>query len=117
MDKDKTNRLIRIALDAANMKSVAWHESLHDFMAMLGGTREERTIKREMLEATQSPAVAARLRELLKDHPAALEQLTDPEERLAYTYQFWAEGVLQLTPKGDTLMGRWPSCSATYFGI
>ena len=106
MDKDKTNRLIRIALDAANMKSVAWHESLHDFMAMLGGTREERTIKREMLEATQSPAVAARLRELLKDHPAALEQLTDPEERLAYTYQFWAEGVLQLTPKGDTLMGK-----------
>lgn len=106
MDKDKTNRLIRIALDAANMKSVAWHEALHDFMAMLGGTREERTIKREMLEATQSPAVAARLRELLKDHPAALEQLTDPEERLAYTYQFWAEGVLQLTPKGDTLMGK-----------
>lgn len=106
MGKDKTNRLIRIALDAANMKSVAWHEALHDFMAMLGGTREERTIKREMLEATQSPAVAARLRELLKDHPAALEQLTDPEERLAYTYQFWAEGVLQLTPKGDTLMGK-----------
>ena len=106
MSKDKTQRLIRIATDAANMKSVAWHESLHDFMAMLGGTREERTIKREMLEATQSPAVAARLRELLKDHPAALEQLTDPEERLAYTYQFWAEGVLQLTPKGDTLMGK-----------
>lgn len=106
MSKDKTQRLIRIATDAANMKSVAWHESLHDFMAMLGGTREERTIKREMLEATQSPAVAARLRELLKDHPAAREQLTDPEERLAYTYQFWAEGVLQLTPKGDTLMGK-----------
>lgn len=106
MDKDKTNRLIRIALDAANMKSVAWHESLHDFIAMLGGTPEERKIKRDMLQATNTPAINARLRELLKDHPEALKQLDDPEERLAYVYQFWAEGVLQLTPKGDTLMGK-----------
>lgn len=106
MNKDKTKRLIRLAIDGANMKSTAWHESLHDFIAMLGSTPEGRAIKRDMLAATNTPYINAKLRELLKDHPAALKQLSDPEERLAYVYQFWAEGALKLTPKADSLLGR-----------
>jgi len=106
MNKDKTQRLIRLAIDGANMKSTAWHESLHDFIAMLGGTPEERKLKRDMLNSTNTPYINAKLRELLKDHPEALKQLSDPEERLAYVYQFWAEGALKLTPKADSLLSK-----------
>ena len=106
MNKDKTKRLIRLAIDGANMKSTAWHESLHDFIAMLGGTPEERKLKRDMFNATNTPYINAKLRELLKNHPAALKQLSDPEERLAYVYQFWAEGALQLKGNADTLMQK-----------
>jgi hypothetical protein len=48
-----------------------------------------------------------KLRELLKDHPEALKQIEkDREERLAYMYQFWAEGALKLGPTGTNIFSR-----------
>lgn len=107
MDDDKTNRLIKIAMNAINPTSVAWHESLHDFMAMLGGSKEERQLKRDLLDAAQAPQVMTKLRELLKGHPKAITQIeNDKEERLAYMYQFWAEGKLTLGPTGTNIFTR-----------
>lgn len=107
MDDDKTNRLIKIAMNAINPTSVAWHESLHDFMAMLGGSKEERQLKRDLLDAAQAPQVMTKLRELLKAHPKAITQIeNDKEERLAYMYQFWAEGKLSLGPTGTNIFTR-----------
>ena len=40
-----------------------------------------------------------KLKDLLQGHKDALEQLNDPEERVAYAYQFWAAGALDLGPK------------------
>lgn len=90
-------RTISVATNSLNPMSVAWHESLHDFMAMLTGDKETRDIKGALLKSADSPQLMQRLKGLLKDHPEALEQIThDREERLAYMYQFWAEGVLPL---------------------
>ena len=107
MNKDKNERLIKIAISSLNPMSVAWHESLHDFMAMLGGSKAERKLKADLLAAAEAPQVMLKLRELLKDHPDALKQIeTDREERLAYMYQFWAEGLLPLGPTGTGIFSR-----------
>lgn len=107
MNKDKTQRLIKIAINSLNPMSVAWHESLHDFMAMLGGSKAERKLKADLLDAAEAPQVMFKLRELLKDHPDALKQIeTDREERLAYMYQFWAEGALPLGQTGTNIFSR-----------
>jgi len=107
MNKDKTERLIKIAINSLNPMSVAWHESLHDFMAVLGGSQAERKLKADLLDAAEAPQVMAKLRELLKDHPDALKQIeTDREERLAYMYQFWAEGALPLGQTGTNIFSR-----------
>jgi len=107
MNKDKTKRLIKIAINSLNPMSVAWHESLHDFMAVLGGSQAERKLKADLLDAAEAPQVMAKLRELLKDHPDALKQIeTDREERLAYMYQFWADGALPLGQTGTNIFSR-----------
>lgn len=107
MNRDKTNRLIKIAINSLNPMSVAWHESLHDFMAMLGGSKAERKLKADLLAASEAPQVMTKLRELLKGHPDAIKQIeTDREERLAYMYQFWAEGALPLGQTGTNIFSR-----------
>lgn len=107
MNADKTERLIEIAVNAADPMGVAWHESLHDFFAMLGEDKAGRSIKRDLVNASNAPQVKKRLRELLKDHPEALKQLEEsPEERVAYMYQFWATGELKLGPTGNGIFAQ-----------
>ena len=103
-DEKRIHRLIEIASDAANPMGVAWHESLHDFFAMLGADKASRSIKRDLIDAANAPHVKRQLEKLLEKHPAALEQIrTDPEERVAYMYQFWAAGELTLGPTGNKI--------------
>ena len=107
MNADKTDRLIEVAVDAADPMGVAWHESLHDFFAMLDEDRTGRSIKRDLTDAANAPHVKKRLRELLAKHPKALKQIEkSPEERVAYMYQFWAAGELQLGPTGTGIFER-----------
>lgn len=104
---DKTKRIITIAVNAANPMGVAWHESLHDFFAMLSEDKVGRSIKKDLIDAAEAPQVKTKLRELLKGHPEALKQIeTSPEERVAYLYQFWAEGLITLGPSSEGLFGR-----------
>lgn len=87
-----------ISTDAIDPMSVARHEALHALFARL--MKADPKAAATLLRAAQSPAVQARLRHLLKDHPKALEQLEDPEEALAYMYQFWSSGEKGLLPIG-----------------
>lgn len=104
---NNNERLIRIAVNALNPTSVAWHESLHDFFAMLDGSDPTlRKLRKDLIDAANAPHVVKRLNELLKDHKGALEQLKDPEERVAYMYQFWAEGELVLGKTGTSIFER-----------
>jgi hypothetical protein len=107
MNADKTKRLIEIAINSLNPMGVAWHESLHDFFATLDNSPEERRLKEDLLTAAEAPQVKAKLRTLLKDHPEARKQIEeDREERLAYMFQFWAEGHIVLGNTGTNIFAR-----------
>jgi len=93
-------RLIEVAINARSPVGTARHEAMHDLFRFLSGNDALRSVARDLRDATSAPHVIRQLRDLLKDHKAALEQLNDPEERAAYAYQFWAEGLLQIGPKG-----------------
>jgi hypothetical protein len=101
MDEDHQNRLIRLAVNAGDVKSVAWHESLHDFFHNMGTSPEARKLKASLLASSNRPAIKTKLRELLAGHPSALKQIEGrspeaAEERLAYMYQFWADPEIAL---------------------
>jgi len=118
MNKNKTERLIKIAVNVANPMGVAWHESLHDFFAMLDEDRVGRSIKKDLIDAANAPQVKKRLRELLAEHPEALKQIEEsPEERVAYMYQFWAEGLLRLGPTGTGIFERLRQLFRDLFGL
>ncbi len=108
MNRDKTGRLIEIALQAESPIGVARHEALHDFFAMLGEDKTGRSIKKDLVDASNAPQVRRQLRELLKDHPEARAQMEqNAEERVAYMYQFWAAGELTvLGPTGAGIFER-----------
>lgn len=107
MNEDRTNRLIELASNGLNPLSTAWHESLHDFFNTLGGSPEERKIKKDLIDASSAAHVMAKLRELLKDHPEALQQIEhDKEERLAYMYQFWADGAMKIGDTGTNIFAK-----------
>ena len=118
MNKYKTERLIKIAVNASNPMGTAWHESLHDFFAMLGEDRTGRSIKKDLIDAAEAPQVKRQLRELLAKHPEALKQIDEsPEERVAYMYQFWAEGLLRLGPTGTGIFERVRQLFHDLFGL
>ena len=81
--------------DPYKIMQLAYHESLHALYSnILAGMPNTR----EMLEkAMSAPEVMDRLRGYLKGSPKALAAIeNDPEERVAYAYQFWAHGLLDL---------------------
>jgi hypothetical protein len=111
MDEDHQNRLIRLAVNAGDMKSVAWHESLHDFFHNMGTSPEARKLKASLLASSNRPVIKAELRKLLAKHPNALKQIEGrspeaSEERLAYMFQFWAEGKLDIDTVGENIFQR-----------
>ncbi len=118
MNKDKTDRLIKIAVNASNPMGTAWHESLHDFFAMLDEMPSHRSIKKDLIDAAEAPQVKKQLRELLAKHPEALKQIEESaEERVAYMYQFWAEGLLTLGPTGTSIFDRVRQLFHDLFGL
>lgn len=98
--KLKGEEVLMISVNAIDPMSIAHHEALHAMFARI--TKADKNAANVLLRAAQAPQVQARLKELLKNEPAALEQLKDPEEALAYMYQFWAageQGLLTIGPK------------------
>lgn len=95
---------IAIHLRALDAMGVGRHEAAHALFARL--VKADPKMAQTMLAAASSPTIITRLRSLLKDHPAALEQLSDPEERMAYMYQFWAGGLMKVGPNTKTMFDR-----------
>jgi hypothetical protein len=96
---------IRISVHALNPMSVAYHESLHGFFNQLRHLKL--TEYTDVLEkAGGSAPVMNQLKRLLANEPDALKQLTNPEERAAYMYQFWAQGKLSLGPQTTNVFQR-----------
>ena len=92
-------------LTNAGILNVTRHEALHAFFSKFIANNPKAVAVFRSL--TDDPRIISRLEYLLRDEPAALEQLADGEERLAYIYQFAMAGQLKLPySPGKTLMEK-----------
>jgi len=115
-------RLITVALHAPDQMSVLYHEALHDFFAELGKDPASLRMKQLLLDAASTGHVRKQLQKLLENEPAALEQLKDPEERLAYMFQFAmtvvdGKPLLRIGPNTQTIFGKIARAIRNMFGV
>lgn len=89
---------------APGTMQVAYHEALHAFFSKW--VSNDQNAKDVLQELADNQAVLRRVRDLIGNDPAALAQLVDGEERLAYIYQFWAAGALELPYTKPTTLLR-----------
>lgn len=102
---DAENLLRVSTLTNAGIMDVTRHEALHAFFSKF--IKANPKAAKVFASLTDDPRIVRRLEILLKDEPAALKQLTDGEERLAYIYQFAMAGRLRLpSSQGKTLLGK-----------
>lgn len=73
---------------------IAHHEALHAFFSKFVQNNPQAMQTLQALVDDQK--ILARVEALLAGHPQALADLADGEERLAYMYQFWTAGLLDL---------------------
>lgn len=82
------------ATAAAGALSTAYHEALHGFFSKF--VKSDPRVLDTLKSLAENEKILQRVAALLAGHPAALDQLKSGEERLAYIYQFWAAGKLDL---------------------
>ena len=92
--KGDTVNTIRLALNS-DVLGTAYHESMHEFFAILGKHGGE-TVQAFMKRVASNKRILNKLSQLLDGQPEAQAQLADPEEALAYMYQFWKAGLLEV---------------------
>lgn len=103
LDAEQTIRLSTIT--NAGIVNVARHEAIHAFWSKF--VEHNPKLRKTMNSLVNHEGLMRQLQRLLADEPAALEQLKDGEERLAYIHQFAMAGMLKLphTP-GTTVMAK-----------
>lgn len=105
-DFDTETLVARISTaNPASIMKLAYHESIHAFYATILKSHPE---AKELLESVMSsPAILQRLKDLLVDSPDAIADIEkDPEERVAYAYQFWQMGMLNIDKKPTTFFHK-----------
>ena len=107
----EAENLIKIAVGAAaGTMPTAYHEALHAFFASY--LKSDPRAMEVMKALAENQTILDRITALLDGYPAAQAQLTSGEERLAYIFQFYAAGQLDL-PSGK---GRnWVQKLVRYF--
>jgi hypothetical protein len=100
-DYNTLEHLARISTaNPLKIMQLAYHESMHGFFDTVLNAKGHEKIKAMMQDAMSEPKLYARLKDMLKDSPQALADMErDPEERVAYAYQFWAAGMLDIAKK------------------
>jgi hypothetical protein len=97
---------INVSVHALDPMSVAYHESLHWLADDLRKNGDPETFA-ALAKVADSAFVRNFLREKFKNNPDALKQVMDSvEERVAYMYQYHANGELKLGDRGKTLVDR-----------
>lgn len=82
-----TGNVIRIALNG-DVMGTGFHEAVHELFDMLREHGGEKIIK-QLEQAAMSPLMQKRLERMLDGHPEAIKQLAQPEEAVAFMFQFW----------------------------
>lgn len=89
---------------AAGTMGTLYHEAMHVFFRdFVKGNPRVQAVFESLIN---DPKHIAKLNSLLDGFPAAQAQLTSGEERLAYTYQFWKAGLLQVDTKAHTWLQK-----------
>ena len=101
----KVKNLIEIALNS-DVLGTAYHESMHEFFAMLGEHGGE-AVQALLTRVATNKIVLNQLYKRLADHKGAIEQLSDKEEALTFMYQFsLADPSFKLGPETKTLFQK-----------
>ena len=100
-DPDFTNRVIEIAINAANPRAIGMHEAMHDFFLSLRNNDDPqvRRLITSLNRMADAPHVIEQLRQKLAGDQAALDQLKNREERMAYAFQYYmTDPSFKITP-------------------
>jgi hypothetical protein len=104
---DAQNAIEISTMAAAGTMNTAYHEAMHVFFRdFVKGNPKMQAVFESLVN---DPRHLAKLEALLDGYPAAQAQLKgngSGEERLAYTYQFWAAGLLQVDAKAKTWLQK-----------
>ncbi len=101
---DATNVIVISTTAAAGTMNTLFHEAMHKFFKDFVKSNPKLQAVFESL--INDPKHLQKLHDLLDGYPAAQAQLTSGEERLAYTYQFWKAGLLQVDTKAHTWLQK-----------
>jgi len=106
----EAERLIKLStVIGPGVLSVAYHEALHDAWANV--LKNHPGAREALSKVMSSPTMLARLQDKLANEPDALAAIADgaphaAEERVAYAYQFWAAGELDVDKPATTLFAK-----------
>lgn len=105
-DANNQNATIKIATTALNPLSVAHHEAMHEFFQRLLDGKYERAAN-VLRNAADSPLIKRQLQRHFAGQDAVLEQIeNDVEERIAYMFQLWASGKLDIGTQTETVFRK-----------
>lgn len=96
--------MIRLALNG-DVIGTAYHESIHEFFDMIT-KHGSQNVKAVLERMGKNKRLLRDVSRLLDGHPEAQAQLKDPEEAVAYMYQFWKLGKIKLGPESENLFTK-----------
>lgn len=102
----EAERLIKLSsVIGAGVLSTAYHEGLHDAWATV--LKNHPGAREALSKVLADGPIYERLKAMLANEPDALAHMAaDPEERVAYAYQFWAAGELDVDKPATTLFAK-----------
>lgn len=106
-DAKTQQAIIRIAANALDPMSVAYHESMHEFFQRAMDDKNLGGIHETLRKVASSELI---LRQMMRHFAAEAEVLKDiesnPAERVAYMFQLWAAGKLHVGPETETVFRK-----------
>lgn len=116
LGKKDVQNIIRIAVNAITPSGVLDHEMAHELMVILRRAGANDMVN-ALERAAMTPMVQNRMKRELVGHDAAIEQLSDPQEAVAYMFQFWQAGKVQLGEKTETIFQKVAKALKHFLGI
>ena len=106
---NNVEQTIRLSTAAGpGVLSVAYHEAMHGLWSRL--IKDSPSAAQALAKVMSGPAILDRLKAELANEPAALTAITTGphavEERVAYAYQFWAAGLLDVDKPATTVFAK-----------
>lgn len=117
----KAEDLIKFSLTGGpGLLTVAHHEAMHAFWDRLIDSNP--AAAKALSNTMSSPKMLMRLNDLLQGYPVALASIADgapnaQTERVAYAFQFWAAGLLDVDKPATTMFAKFKKLLRKVFGM